>query len=522
MIKAVQLSRAVVVPRRCFLVLVFLLSVAANLPTAAQDSRTYAADHVVIKFKEAIRTELGNVGEADLLPAIVARLKLPAGAELKEPVVNQLLALKQKAPGQIAPVAFDRFLYLHLPPGLSPEECVRRLKNHPWVEYVEPDGIGTGGLIPNDPDFNSQWHHRNLAKPSASIHTPEMWGISTGSGNILVAVADSGLNTNLTEFAGRVIPGYNFVSGTPNAADDEGHGTAVTGVLCATGNNGIRVAGVNWGCRVMPLKVLDQNNSGLYSWWAQAVDFAVSQGCKVINLSAGGSITDFNLTRAITNAIAHGVIFVTITHNDGSGTIRFPGNLTNCITLGATDERDARCGFSNFGPQIDLVAPGTNIYTVGSSGSLESWWGTSLAAPQASGVAAILAGLLPGLTHEQARNLLCAGADDQVGDATDTPGFDNYYGWGRLNAFNSILLAQTRVDTIKTTNNALTLSWVSPLNASNKQPYQVQCATSLGGGWVTLTDSNSFHYASGRTDWTLPGAVTNNPQRFYRVSVRSF
>src|ERR1051325_5015639 len=105
----------------------------------------------------------------------------------------------------------------------------------------------------------------------------------------------------------------------------------------------------------MPLKVLDQFNSGYYSWWAQAIDYAVSNGCKVINLSAGGNSSDFTLTRAITNAIAHGVIFVTITHNDGAGTIRFPGNLPESITVGATDEMDRRGGGGAVRPRAAVV-----------------------------------------------------------------------------------------------------------------------------------------------------------------------
>ena len=94
-----------------------------------------------------------------------------------------------------------------------------------------------------------------------------------------------------------------------------------------------------------------------------------------------------------------------------------------CITVGATDQNDRRAGFSNYGPQIDLVAPGTNIWTVGMSGGAETWWGTSFSAPQVAGVCSILVGLRPGLNQDQARALVCAGAEDGVGDATDTPGF---------------------------------------------------------------------------------------------------
>jgi subtilisin family serine protease len=334
-----------------------------------------------------------------------------------------------------------------------------------------------------------------------------------------VAVLDSGCQTNLAEFSGRVVPGYNFVSNNADASDDHGHGTAVAATLCANANNATGIAGVDWRCRLMPLKVLDQFNNGYYSWWAQAIDYAVSNGCKVINLSAGGSSSDFTLTRAITNAIAHGVIFVTITHNDGAGAIRFPGSLPESITVGATDEMDRRAGFSNYGPQIDLVAPGTNIATISLTGALQKWWGTSFAAPQVAGVCALLAAVRPSLDQDQARALLCAGADDQVGDVMDTPGFDKYYGWGRLNAFNSLLLAQTRIDDIRQpASNTVVLSWASPANASNKQPCQIETVASFTSSWTPDPSTYTFHYGTNRTWCTNSGAVSGT--EFYRLRLK--
>jgi hypothetical protein len=452
-------------------------------------------------------------------------LHLPVGAELREPAVSRWLretaAVKASAPG----LDLNRFLYLHLPPGLSVPECVQRLEKHPWVEYVEPDGSGTGGsIVPNDVNFEQQWHHRNATKPSASIHTPDAWDITLGETNIIVAMLDSGLRPDLSEFAGRTLPGYNFVGANNDTADDHGHGTAVAATLCANANNVQLIAGVDWQCRVLPVKVLDQNNHGLYSWWAQGIDFAVSQGAKVINLSAGGFFEDFTLTSAITNAIAHGVIFVTITHNDASGTIRFPGSLPECITVGATDSMDARASFSNYGPQIDLVAPGQGIATISTSGTLEYWSGTSLAAPMVAGVCSLLTSVRPGLTHDQARTLLCAGADDGIdAGGEDTEGFDNYYGWGRLNAFNSLVLAQTRIDqALRLPNGSLVLSWISPPNAADKHPYQIEFRTAATAPWVPLDPASGFSYEGNRTYWTDDGSLTGSSlTKFYRVRLRS-
>ncbi len=492
------------------------------LPRPPRD-QTAASTHVLIRFKSEVKAELS--GQTNALQAIERQLSLPAGA-LQEPPVRKVLRAKRPAPAGARknPASMpDGFLYLHLPPGLSVEECIRRFERHPWVDYIEPDGIGKGGgqVIPNDPNFGSQWHHRNSTKPSAAIHTPQAWEMTTGSTGVVVAVLDTGLATGLQEFSGRVVEGYDFVNDDTDPADDHGHGTAVTGTLAANGNNGILVAGVDWRCRIMPIKVLDQGNYGFYSDWAQGIDFAVANGAKVINLSAGGSSSSTTLMRAVTNAIAHGVIFITITHNDGTGVITYPGRLAESITVGATDPADRRTGFSNYGTEIDLVAPGTNIFTVSRTGSLQFWWGTSFAAPQVAGVCALLASLHPDLTQTEAVQLLCLGAEDRVGDSSDTDGFDSYYGWGRLNAWHSLQLANARIDQIeKFSGNSIRFSWNSPANASNKHPFEIRFSSLPGSPWSTA--SGPFQYSTGRTSWTDDGSQTGgfSSQRFYLLRLK--
>ncbi len=485
-----------------------------------------APGHILVKFKPALSraTASKTASVSGGLDALRDSLALPPGATLTEPWVSRAQRAKRaqnpRSPaGGLETPDLERFLYLTIPAGLSVDECVRQVARHPWVEYAEADHAGTGGAVPNDPNFPNQWHHLNAAKPSASIQTPLAWELTQGSSNVIVAVLDTGLSPS-AEFAGRTIPGYNFVSNNSDTTDDHGHGTAVAGTVAANANNGAAGAGVDWQCRIMPIKVLDSGNFGFYSWWAQGIDYAVSHGAKVINLSAGGGSSDFTLTRAITNAIAHGVIFVTITHNDGASVIRFPGNLPEAITVGATDALDRRCGFSNYGPQIDLCAPGTNLFTVSRSGSAQAWWGTSFAAPLTAGVCALLAAVRPNLSHDEARDLLCAGADDVVGDATDTPGFDSYYGWGRLNAYHSLLLAQTRIDRVERTNGAVRLSWASPANASNKQPYQVEFKPTLDGAWTPLPGGPTrFAYTVSRTFWTDTNPIPTGG--FYRVRLKT-
>jgi thermitase len=483
--------------------------IAATIATHGENfapGQRHSLQHVIVKFKDTALAPSTEV-RAKEVARLNRKLTLPDGATLRE-----------SAWGKNKRVGAD-FMYLDLPPGLSVENCLAQLKKIPDLEYAEPDGIGHGGgqLIPTDLDFDFQWHHRNLTKPTASIHTAEAWTITTGTNATIVAVLDTGINAAVAEFSGRLVPGYNFVSNTADSTDDHGHGSVVSAVLCGNANNVLGGAGVNWNCRLMPVKVLNDVNYGLYSWWAQGINFAVANGAKVINLSAGGTGSSTALTTAINNAIAAGVIFVTITQNDGTGVITYPGNLTAAITVGATDQQDLRATFSNYGSAIDLVAPGSGIYSIGRYGTLEIWNGTSFAAPQVAGVASLLCGLNPKLRQADVRALLCSGADDQVGDAPDTAGFDIYYGAGRLNAYNSLLLAQTRIDqvTAAATGN-ISISWPTPANASAKKPYEVQYRAPDQSTWTRVATTNEISYQGARASWTSPSPAAG----FYEVVVR--
>ncbi len=483
-----------------------------------------APGHVLVCFKPEARAGLNEDTRAGQLLALTARLGLPAGTQLSETPVAHL-AREQHA-GQSrtteAPLDLNRFLYLRLPPDLTPEECVRRLKQHPLIDYVEPDWIGQGGeTIPADPGFADQWHHRNELAPAASIQTPLAWDLTQGSSDVLVAVLDTGLAES-PEFAGRAVPGRNFAYTNDVTLDDNGHGTQVTGLLAANAQNGVLGCGVDWHCRIMPLKVFDSHNKGLYSSWAQAIDYAVSNGCKVINLSGGGTEFSRAVQRSITNAIARGAIFVTAAGNDSATNLSFPGYLREPITVGATDAQDRRASFSNTGAQLDLVAPGMDVVTVGSNGEPAIVRGTSFSTPLVAGVCALLVALRPGLTQTDARLLLCAGAEDEVGGPTDTPGFDVYHGWGRLNAFNSLLLATTRVDEVRHANGVTELSWRSPANAASKRPFEIERRSAFTEAWLPCTQTNAFRYGANRIGWSEGDSQVAgiNATGFYRVRLR--
>ncbi len=326
--------------------------------------------------------------------------------------------------------------------------------------YVEPNYIGKGhGFLqttPNDPFYlGNQWSHNNNGtfplSPSiidADIDTDLAWDITQGNPNLIVAILDTGLKLNHPEFSGRIVPGYDFVNNDFDPTDDNGHGTNVTGIALAKGNNSVGYAGVNWNSKIMTCKVLDNANLGFYSWWADAIYFAVDNGAKVINLSAGGSSISTLLENAVNYAYNNNVSIVVSTGNQNSA-IQYPAKYVNAIAVGSTNSNDKRSNpffwsttsGSNFGPELDFVAPGNYIYGLSHTSNTNYdvyWGGTSQAAPHVTGLISLLLSINPSLTVNQIRLILQQSSQDLVGDSFDTVGWDKYYGFGRINAFNAI------------------------------------------------------------------------------------
>ncbi|MBS0660340.1 MAG: S8 family serine peptidase [Verrucomicrobia bacterium] len=395
--------------------------------TVVVDGQTVAADRVLLRLRPSARP-------AATLGALRSQLGLPEGARI-EPNGFERWRQRQLGaarPGPEAAVPTGGHLVVELAGKLEVAGALARLRAQPEVEYAEADGVARVGALPSDPEFFRQWHHPRIG-------TPTVWERTRGASNLVVAVVDTGLDAGHPDLVGRVLPGYNFVEQSENTADDAGHGTAVSVVLAANGDEGVGTAGMDWNCRLLPVRVLG-TGIGRYSDMADGISYAAAQGARVINLSAGGDNENETLRRAIQQAVAGGAIFVTITHNDGRGVITFPGRMPECITVGSSTRDDRRATFSNWGPRVDLLAPGEEVWGDGPGG------GTSISAPLVSGAAALLLSLRPNLGQEQVRALLRAGAADQRGEDTDTPGFDEFHGWGRLDIARSVALARSAED----------------------------------------------------------------------------
>lgn len=247
--------------------------------------------------------------------------------------------------------------------------------------------------------------------------------------------------------------GWNFVEGDHLPWDYDGHGTFVTGVIAASRDNEIGIAGINPSARVMVLKALDAFGRGNASMIAEAIVYAADNGARIINLSLGGRGLTQIEQMAVTHANDKGAILIVAAGNDGEDVGQYsPSGLEGVVTVAATDRNDRRAGFSNWGPAIDIAAPGIDVlslrarntdllsfiqnvkYEVGKGvlGADRAYYrasGTSFAAPIVSGTLSLLLSRLPTLTSEQAIRMVLHSARD-----IETPGVDNYTGFGLLDA----------------------------------------------------------------------------------------
>jgi subtilisin family serine protease len=300
---------------------------------------------------------------------------------------------------------------VNLPPVATVDSALAYFQGRPGVAFAQPDYEISETATPDDPSFGSQWGLSDIGAPTA-------WNTSTGTGKIVVAVIDSGMAYNHPDLKANVwhdttdpasagiTVGYNFVSNNANPADDNGHGTHVSGIIGAVGDNRVGVTGVDWHVQLMPLKFLDSSGSGYTSNAVRAMNFAVNHGAKIVNASFGGGPYDSAMAAAIANARAHGVIVVTAAGNDGTDndtTPEYPASYSsdNLISVAAIDQTDHLAGFSDYGKSVTIAAPGVGILSTLPNGKYGSYSGTSMAAPFVTGALALVWDDHPTWTYKQ-------------------------------------------------------------------------------------------------------------------------
>ncbi len=323
---------------------------------------------------------------------------------------------------------------VHLKPTDTVTSATSKLATLPGVQSAQPDYKIQIERTPNDPSFTSQWAFNNTGQnggtAGADIHLPAAWNVSTGTGNTVVAVIDTGIDYRHPDLAPNLwqnpgeIPGNgidddgngftddrigaNFVDNTGDPYDTNSHGTHVAGIIGAKGGNAIGVAGIDWNVRIMALKFIGPNG-GFTSDAVRAMNYAVTNGAKIINNSWGGGGYDAATSAAIGRARNAGVIVVNAAGNNGSDNDQsafYPANYItqsdNVITVAATDSQDKLSSYSNFGRNtVTLGAPGTDILSTLPNNRYGSYSGTSMATPMVSGALALLWDQHPTWNYQQ-------------------------------------------------------------------------------------------------------------------------
>jgi subtilisin family serine protease/ligand-binding sensor domain-containing protein len=353
---------------------------------------------------------------------------------------------------------------LRLTEGTDIQAAVKELAALSDVRFAEPDYIAFPADAPasasmpilapaasqltiDDPLYAQQW---GLAR----INIEGAWDDTYGSPIVTIAIVDSGIDLTHVDLAGNLwvnpgeianngldddsngfvddVNGWNFISGSKDVSDENGHGTLVAGVAAAIGGNGQGIAGVCPQCRIMPVKVTQTSGTANYSDVAAGVLYAAQKGAKVINISLGGYANSNILKNAIDTAVnGYGAVVVAGAGNDNLNQSFYPAAYENVLAVAGTQIDDTKVATSNYGAWVDVTAPGLDIRTTALGGGWLDNSGTSFAAPFASGLAGLLKALHPDWSQALIRSQITHTADNVDGV---NPALTGLLGSGRINA----------------------------------------------------------------------------------------
>jgi serine protease len=354
------------------------------------------------------------------------------------------------------------FHVIQLPDNMTVEEGVIYFSSQDGVRMAEPNYLRYLDFRPNDPYYSYQWNFSQVDIESA-------WDISTGDPSVVVAVVDTGVAyENYGSFViapdligTSFVGGYDFVNNDfhPNdeGGDGFGHGTFVAGVIAQSTNNGLGVAGMAFSSSIMPIRVCTYEGLCPVAYVADGIRWAVDHGADVINISLGGPTGSQVEQDAVEYAYNNGAVIIASSGNEADetsfdGDVSYPARYEQVLAVGATRYDETRSYYSNYGPNLDVVAPGGDV-TVDQNGDgygdgiLQntfngnvkefSYWfaqGTSFSAPHASALAAMLVskGLRdnPGVVFDVIRF--------SARDVGQT-GRDNTYGYGIIDPVHALL-----------------------------------------------------------------------------------
>ncbi len=313
---------------------------------------------------------------ATYLPSVLlVRFRAGVAAARQSSLLAQLGARTQTRIAQIGwrVVVVDPPRLAHVLRALRASRIVRDANRDELLHVM-------GGMV-DDTYFGQQWGLRLAGFTTA-------WARTRGSATVTVAVVDTGVNA-VPDLAGLVLPGVDLVNGDSSPSDDNGHGTAVAGVIAALGNNNAGGAGVCWKCSILPIKVMGANGNGDLATVAAGIVKAADMGARVIDVSLGGPAGVPALQQAVAYAAAKGALVVAAAGNSGRAVPFYPANYPNVISVAGSTQGDRLYGWSEHGPWIRVAAPGCNV-APDIHGGYGMFCGTSSATPLVAGLAAYL------------------------------------------------------------------------------------------------------------------------------------
>lgn len=365
--------------------------------------------------------------------------------------------------------------HVKLPKDMTVEHALEICRGDQNVEYAEPNYYRSVLFIPNDPYFQQQWGLQNrgqeingmVGTTDADIDAPEAWNVTPGGDDSVIAVIDSGvdithpdLSDNIWVNSGEIpyngidddgngyrddVWGWDFVENDNYPDDPFSHGTHVAGTIAAKGNNAIGITGVCWTVKIIPLRAFDDSGTGTVDDEIAAIEYAITNGAKIINLSLGGYEFSQSEYEAIAHARSSGVLMVAAAGNSGTDNDASPlypasYDLDNIISVAASDQNDQLADFSNYGTTtVDVTAPGVNIFSClpvqkeSTNAEYGFKTGTSMATPHVSGIAGLIWSVNPTLSYSEVKNAILFSADRiEVLWGKMLTG-------GRVNAYNALL-----------------------------------------------------------------------------------
>jgi subtilisin family serine protease len=426
-----------------------------------------------------------------------------------------------------------RLQVIRVPKGETVQSLIATYQRSGLVDFAEPDyAVHASATTPNDPKYldGTLWGLNNTGQSGgtgdADIDAPEAWDILTSASNIVVAVLDTGVRYTHEDLASNMwvnlidgSHGWNALTNTDTPNDDNGHGTLVSGILGGVGDNGKGVAGVAWRVQIMACKCLDKDGNGNDSDIIECIDYARTNGARIINASLDSNNFSQALSNAIYAARDAGIIFVASAGNNSANvdlSPRYPAcyDIDSIVSVAYTTRTDALGSLSNFGAtNVDLAAPGAAMYSCFFSadnsylgGSFLQ--GTSFAAPYVAGTFALMLAKYPAETHQQIITRVLSATDPLPALA------GKCVTGGRLNLRNALSPP----------------IHLAALFTGNQQPFQfrvtdgpnrtftIQVSTNLSdtntASWVSLLTNTTS--CAGTFDFT-DNQSTNSPQRFYRA-----